>query len=158
MIYGSIQHSSTHAPLETLEIYREAIDWLRGLTAASPLGLRERHDGKMSLNVHTYATKPRSECRFENHRRTVDIQYTITGGECVEWSLVGDLEPDGDYLPDREKQYFCLPALPGPVTLWMPPGFLAVFHADDAHCPKIADGQNGEVLKAVVKIDASLLE
>jgi len=40
----------------------------------------------------------------------------------------------------------------------MPPRYFAIFMADDAHCPKINDGCNEEVLKAVVKIDTMLLQ
>jgi len=157
MIYGQIDYSSTLATLGQSEPWSEAMAWLRELTESSSLGITERHGGKMSLDVHTYRTKPREECRYENHRHTVDIQYTISGGECIEWALAGELEEDGEYQPRRDKQYFHVPTMTGSALIHMLPRHYSIFMADDAHCPKIHDGRHAEVFKAVVKIDTSLI-
>ena len=158
VVYGHIDYRSTFAQMEKHEPWKEAIAWLRDLTPETALGIAERYEGKMLLNVHSYRTNPREECRYENHQHTVDIQYTIAGGECIEWALANTLEVDGEYIAERDKQYFHVSTSSSPGMIHMLPRYFAIFMTDDAHCPKINDGSNQEVLKAVVKIDTALLQ
>ena len=157
MIYGNINNLGRNATLFHNHPWNEAFKWLGELGSKHPLGILERHDGQMTLNVHTYKTIPRSQCRFENHKHTIDIQYTITGGEYIDWANSDNLTPDGDYISDRDKQYFFNPMNSLNTSIHMAAHHFAVFMPDDVHCPKIHDGLHDKILKAVIKIESTLI-
>jgi len=157
MIFGHITHSESYRTLLANPVWQTAFDALGTLTRGSPLGITELNGKKQYVNVHEYDTIARDECRFEHHHHTVDLQYIIDGGECIDWAPAWELKSDGDYLEDKDFQY-----LHTPITqdkefsiLKMRAGYFAIFYPTDAHRPKVYDGLNQRVYKAVVKIDTS---
>jgi len=110
----------------------------------------------MFANVHGYATRSREKCRFESHRRYVDLQYCVRGGEVVEWQPLPALSASDSYDPNKDVIHYQL-QVASAASLRMSAGFFAVFFPDDGHMPKIADEQNAEVGKIVIKIDLNLL-
>jgi len=107
------------------------------------------------VNVMEYATLPREECTFESHRRYVDLQFTLAGGEFIEWRRAPELEISGPYAQDKDLQFY-RPAAAS-TRLHMPPRHFAIFYPTDAHLPKVADGVHASVYKAVVKVGLHLL-
>jgi biofilm protein TabA len=179
MIYGKLDTPSTYTPIIGHPVWEEALAALRGLDANSPLGITELRGKDMFINVHTYETLPESECRFEGHRDMIDVQYIIEGGELIDWVLKEELEEDGEYLVEKDFQYYQAPegssqesgvgnqesgvrSLGGavqPLTrVHLKAGYFGVFFPEDGHRPKLNDGLNEGVLKAVVKINRKLLE
>jgi YhcH/YjgK/YiaL family protein len=110
----------------------------------------------MYVNVHGYNTLPEDECRFESHKRYIDLQYCINGGEKIAWQLTSKLSPEGDYDPKKDFQFYG-PA-PSSTTLTLSPGCFAVFFPEDGHRPKQNDGANQSVWKLVVKINCKLID
>jgi YhcH/YjgK/YiaL family protein len=157
MIFGHIDEPSTFLPLSSHPMWSEAFAALAALDRDSPLGVTELRGEKMFVNVHTYETKPAEQCRFEGHRDMIDVQFMIDGGECIEWVLKEQLEADGDYLPERDFQYFHRPARPSLSRVHLLPRHFGIFFPEDGHCPKIHDGIHPSVFKAVVKIHRSLI-
>ena len=157
MIFGNIDTTSTYLPLAQSPIWQTAFDTLASLTCDSLLGTEFIRGDHMYINVHTYATKPREQCRFEGHRDMIDVQYVVGGGELVEWSLKTNLTEDGEYTAKTDFQYYTRPSAASLTQVHLTPRHFAIFFPYDCHCPQITDGVNESVLKAVVKIHRSLV-
>jgi YhcH/YjgK/YiaL family protein len=178
MIYGHISAADSYAHLLVNSSWKLSFDWLRTVTSSTPTGIQKLQGDEIYVNVHGYDTLPREECRFESHRRYVDLQYCISGGEIIDWSLASALEPDAAFDSDKDLQFYCQPQ-PGPSLagqrsasdvlissscllnsrlspLSMFPGSFAIFHPSDAHRPKVRDGVNPSVFKLVIKVDRRL--
>jgi YhcH/YjgK/YiaL family protein len=109
MICAKLDTPSTYTPLTGHALWGEVLAALRTLDEHSPLGIIELRGKDMFINVHTYETLPKDECRFEGHRDMIDVQYIIEGGELVDWILKEELEEDGPYLAEKDFQYYAAP-------------------------------------------------
>ena len=156
MILGKIDQPADHASLRRHPVWEEAFAWIERYAAIQPPGIVELRDKLMYVNVHGYETRPREACRYESHRLYVDLQYCISGGELIEWHPLRELAPKDEYDAVKDVVHHHSPAHPGAV-LRMGPGSFGIFHADDGHMPKVADGFNTRVSKLVIKIDRALL-
>jgi biofilm protein TabA len=174
VIYGHLSGPDAYAHLLVAPAWKLAFDWLKNATAATPAGIQQLQGDEVYVNVHGYETVPCEQGRFESHRRYVDLQYCLAGGEMIDWRLASELEPDGGYDGDKDVLFYRPPvsrvlgsrapesavsrgfALPA-TTLRMSPGSFAIFHPSDAHRPKVQDGVNPRVFKLVIKIDRKLV-
>ena len=120
------------------------------------MGITQLRGDDIYVNVMTYKTLPTDQCRYESHRKYVDLQYTITGAEVIDWLDAGDLKADGGFELDRDLQFY-LPA-PTRSQVHMRPGYFAIFYPSDAHRPKVSDGVHGEVFKLVIKMNLDLVK
>lgn len=157
MIFAKLNTPSTYTTLIGQPVWEQALGFLRELNERSTLGITELRGDKMFVNIHTYQTKPESDCRFEGHRNMIDVQYIIKGGELIDWHLKEHLEEDGTYLCKKDFQYYLVPANLSGTRVHLKTGHFAVFFPEDGHRPQINDGHNDSVLKAVVKIHRELL-
>jgi YhcH/YjgK/YiaL family protein len=172
MLYGHLSAPDAYAHLLSNPVWKLAFDWLKSVTVATPAGIHKLQGEDVYVNVHGYDTLPPEQCRFESHRRYLDLQYCISGGEMIDWSLASGLTPDGAYDADKDLLFYQspdsrlpdfavshLPALPlSPFfSLPMSPGSFAIFHPSDAHRPKVRNGVNQRVFKLVIKIDRKLV-
>jgi YhcH/YjgK/YiaL family protein len=136
-------------------IWKDAFNWLSTRPLDQPAGIYKIRGESMYANVHGYETKTRRDCRYESHRRYLDLQYCISGGEIIEWHPLARLEATDSY--DTEKDVIHHQSPPGPdAQLRMASGAFAVFFPSDGHMPKIADGVHPRVDKLVIKIDLGL--
>lgn len=128
----------------------QAVAWIRSLPADPEEGTFELSDDVRAL-ILRYPTTPVPTGRFETHRRYVDLQYTVAGGEVLEWIPRGSLVADGDY-DERKDLVFHQSKAPA-VRLAAMPGVFSIFTPLDAHRVGIqAEAGPPEVLKLVVKI------
>lgn len=155
MILNSLANSSSFEPYLKLPVFRRALDWLRSMPENQPLGIVELSGREMYVNVHGYDTLGREACRFESHRRYVDVQYCIRGGELIDYCPLGWLPGNDGY--DAEKDFIFHQAPAQFSTLRMTPGDFAIFFPDDGHRPKVHDGIHSAVHKLVIKIDLNLI-
>ena len=90
--------------------------------------------------------------RFESHRRYIDIQVSLDGGEVMEWTHVSGLAVQLDFQPDGDIAFYEQPARP--VTrLAVLPGHAAIFFPEDAHKPVLHLGdQPAPYRKLVFKV------
>jgi len=137
------------------EIWAEALQWIRQHSVSAELGIHKIRGEQMFVNVMTYDTEPRENCRFESHRRYIDLQYTIEGVEGIDYRNRADLEDDGAY--DEEKDLLFHKSAEAACTLSISGDTFCVFFPEDAHRPKVALGEPGPIKKLVVKIDLELL-
>lgn len=72
--------------------------------------------------------------RFESHRRYIDIQVPLTGGESMEWTPITGLSVQLDFQSDGDIAFYHPPVRP--ITrLAVPVDHAAVFFTSDAHKP-----------------------
>jgi biofilm protein TabA len=155
MTHGHLLSPDTYAPLLLDPVWNEAFDWLRNMPAEPAKGIHPLRGDEMFVNVMKYDTLPREQCNFESHRKYVDLQYTIRGGETIEWRRSSELTAAGPYDDPKDLQFYQLGD--APTRLHMPPGYFAVFYPSDAHLPKVLDGVHASVYKAVIKVGIHLL-
>lgn len=156
MLFGHLSTPATYDRLAHQPALQQALAWLRTMPEDQPEGIVELAGRDMYVNVHGYATLPREDCRFESHRRYVDLQYCIRGGELIDYCLLDRLPGNSGY--DAEKDFIFHQPPAEYSTLRMTPGDFGIFFPDDAHRPKVHDGRNAAVHKLVVKIDLKLFQ
>ena len=153
MLHASLADRGTYDTLLGHPVWLRVLEWLRDMPAGIPLGRHETLGEGMFASVMEYETVPRETARFESHREHVDLQYTISGSEGIDWCPRAELETDGPFAED--VQFWLPPAAPF-ATLVSPPGRFSVFYPSDAHRPKVRI-QSLHVRKLVIKIDIRLL-
>jgi biofilm protein TabA len=151
MIYGKLSDLEKLVPGTLPEVVTRSLSWLRGLPASPEIGRYELDESTgLYAMVMRYDTVSAEDSRYESHRRAVDLQYTIEGGEGIEWAHTGDLAADGDYDTERDLQFY----VPGESSALVKnlPGCFSIYVPTDAHRPKIQIPGHVDVFKAVVKI------
>jgi biofilm protein TabA len=155
MITGHLASESSYKFLTERAIWAAAFSWLRKASQSTPVGdypLQGFEDA--IVKVMAYDTKPIAMCKFESHRRYVDLQYTFSGAEKIAWLPTASLQPVDDYDDSRDLQFY-LPESSDTVVHKLP-GHFSVFFPEDAHRPQISDGLHDRIYKAVVKIPVNL--
>lgn len=155
MLFSHLDNPGTYQLLTRSQVWQQAMDWIKINSKNAEKGVYELRGQDMYVNVHGYDTLPEDQCIFESHRRYIDLQYCISGGECIAWQLSSNLIPDRDYDPERDFQFYKPGICAAHFTL--APGCFAIFFPEDAHRPKQYDGTNQSVRKLVVKISRGLL-
>lgn len=102
-------------------------------------------------SVDEYESKQKSDCKWEAHRKYLDIQVLIHGCEKIGVSLLrdgGSMKAKGDYNPEKDVQFFSGEG----DEITIRPGMFAVFFPEDVHMPKIACEGPEKIKKIVVKV------
>jgi YhcH/YjgK/YiaL family protein len=155
MLHGSLNEPDTYALLTAHAVWRQAFDWILKLTTDAPLGETELRGREMFASLQEYPTLARHEARFESHETYVDLQFTLSGGEGIDWIPRRQLKPDGPFGKDVQ---FWLPP-PEPLSaLAQVAGRFAVFFPVDAHRPKVRLSGHDRVRKGVIKIHRNLIQ
>ena len=117
-------------------------------------GLDKLPDGRHDIdgdNVYAIIIRgtgqTRSKAKLEMHRKYIDLQYVVSGGDDMGWKTYKLCKNSaGDYNPETDAELFSdTPS----VWLTLVPGDFAVFFPEDAHAP--GAGQR-EFHKVVVKV------
>ena len=147
MIFGHIDTID----LETVghEGVRRAIEYARTHDMDALVPGRNEVDGDdLFINACAYETRALEDCRFEAHRRYIDVQMVLEGAERIEIQQVSSLEAEPF---DEEADNMFLDGAAAASVLMTPGTFVACF-PEDAHKPGIADGEPRPVRKAVFKV------
>ena len=96
-----------------------------------------------------YQTRPAAQCRWEAHRRYIDIQYVVTGREAMGYAPLSTLKPTTDF--DQAKDVGFYDGTGSIITVEA--GMFAIFFPHDAHMPCMqVTGRPEPVRKVVVKV------
>lgn len=137
--------------------FKQVFQWLESFSPDTPDGIIDLGEPEFYANVHRYATKPVADCAWESHRRTIDVQMCLEGGEKIEWTLPDSPVHQGDYVQDKDRDEWTFPGTAlGEVTLR--PGLFALFLSGEPHRPMVHDGTHLLIRKVVVKLPIALLE
>jgi len=120
-------------------------------TAALPPGRYELRDGLYAL-VQEYRCAPAAEKRWEIHRERHDLQFIVSGEECIGWSAAL-VDPEA-YDPARDIAFG--DEVLSPTDLRLSAGHFAFFFALEAHRPGIIAPGAGDSARTVRKIVVKL--
>ena len=100
--------------------------------------------------VQTYETKDASECRFETHKKYIDVQYVRQGKEVMNYKLKDQLVVTED-LSEQSDVIFYEDATDYTSVL-VEEGSFALFSTQDGHMPGVKYNNKETVKKIVFKI------
>jgi YhcH/YjgK/YiaL family protein len=114
-----------------------------------PDGRVELDGDRMFALPQGYLTRPAAQCRWEAHRRCIDIQYIISGREAMGYAPLSTLKPVTAF--DETKDVGFYDGTGSIITVEA--GMFAIFFPHDAHmpCMQVA-GHPESVRKVVVKV------
>jgi YhcH/YjgK/YiaL family protein len=100
--------------------------------------------------VQEYQTKPFEEGRVEIHRRYMDIQYIVSGRECIVYHPFEGLTEEQPYDGQKDVAFYRRPAAISRIMLEA--GMFAIFWPQEPHLPSRAVSNPEKVKKIVVKV------
>jgi YhcH/YjgK/YiaL family protein len=130
---------------------------MQSLNADSEERRYEIQGDEIFANVESYETRMPEEAVLETHRKYVDIQAVLKGGERLECFARDGLEIERPYDEFKDAEFYKR-TTPGPTRVDLTPGSFITFFPHDAHMPGLVIGQESKVVKKVViKIGVELL-
>lgn len=147
MIYDKISNMKNYEGYS--KIY-EALSFLARLgNGELPEPGTELVKGESFCNPVEFTTKPEKECKFEAHRKYIDLHYIVEGVECIATADVKALEvvspfdetKDAGFYEGKEDGRYYLRS-----------GDFMVCYPSDAHKVGMMEQAPGAVKKVVVKI------
>ena len=100
--------------------------------------------------VDEYETKPFEQGRVEIHQKYMDIQYVVSGSECMGYAPLDGLQPHTPY--DGEKDVAFYDNCPALNRLTLKQGMFAIFWPNEPHLPGRSINRVEKVKKIVIKI------
>ncbi|MFM7846676.1 MAG: YhcH/YjgK/YiaL family protein [Planctomycetota bacterium] len=114
------------------ERWQRALEFLADpATAQLPLGRHDLDGDNLFALIQEYDTRPADVCRWEAHRRYVDVQYVASGCERIGIAALEAMTVDMAYDEQRDVGFFH--GTGDWVTL--PAGSFAIFLPHDVHRP-----------------------
>jgi len=146
MIFATLSQSDRYAALHPL--FARAFEYIRDtdLLALAP-GRYPIVGEQLFVIVENVPGRAREAAKLECHRKYIDIQLVLEGGEEMGWKSLADCaQPVSDYSAEKDIRFFH-----DAPTSWVavPPGHFCIFFPEDAHAPLVASGQ---VRKAIFKV------
>lgn len=148
--------------LDNWKMYFTGADWemvadfLASLHKGTAEGEYPLKGDEIFARVMSYETRDPEKAALEAHRRYIDIQSVLEGGEGIAWHETDGLNVLNSYDRDKDVEFFKSPAI-FPVRIDVTQGYFAAFFPHDAHMPQLnVKGLPLRVKKVVVKIKASL--
>lgn len=156
MIAGKIENWRKHPGFVDSKVWTEAFEWIEKNAAHSQEGIFPLEAEGCFVRVMSYSLKTREEANYESHLETIDLQFTIEGGEGIECHPVNELTPKGKYLEEKDFQFYETPDF-GSAFVKNFVGNFCVLFPEDGHQPQREIEGCTEVKKLVVKIPSKLL-
>lgn len=157
MIYGKFTSKSPRELFSGSKTWEMALKWLENNKNNTQEGIYPLGDDDFYARIMSYSLKSRENARFEAHRHTIDLQYTISGAEGIEIAPVDSLKPLNDYDEASDAEHLEKPAFPHAFVTNMA-GFFTILFPEDAHMPKLAVPGEVSVVKLVIKIPCRLVK
>jgi YhcH/YjgK/YiaL family protein len=134
------------APGSRLE---RALAWLvAGKAEGLAVGRHEIEGSDIFLLVQEYDSKPIDACKWEAHRKYIDVQCVASGVEYIDWAPLGACRVL-EYDSEKDFQDLATDEL---TAVTMKPGRFLVLFPADAHRPCRAFKTPAPVRKLVLKI------
>ncbi|MCU0105020.1 YhcH/YjgK/YiaL family protein [Acholeplasma vituli] len=107
---------------------------------------------KVRLIREDYVPKPLMQCYFESHQQYGDIQLVLEGTEIFGYLEANDLKFQISHPYNVEKDVLKGQSLGYFSTVLLTKGMFAMVFKDELHMPKLSNGTNDLVKKAVFKV------
>lgn len=132
-------------------IPKEVSDFLKNLSQETQIGHYEISENAYA-NIDIYETKFVENCKFEAHKKYIDIQMLLEGEEELDYMPVEGLEISEVYDKNRDVMFF-ENSDKKPDILKLKPFKFALIYPHEAHRPQMNAGSTSQkVKKVVVKI------
>lgn len=129
----------------------KVLEFLTSLNENSEVGHYEIDENSYA-NIDEYETKLFNVCKFEAHKKFIDIQMILSGVEQLDYISVNGLEVTQSYDTNRDVMFFKNPNNQ-PDTVILEPFKFAFIHPYEAHKPQMSiSNKPQKVKKVVVKI------
>ncbi|MDD2237676.1 MAG: YhcH/YjgK/YiaL family protein [Kiritimatiellae bacterium] len=151
MIHGKFTSKSPRDLFPGSKMWETALKWLENNQNNTQEGLYPLGEDGFYARIMSYSLKSRENARFEAHRHTIDLQYTISGAEGIEIAPTEALNPQNDYDEASDAKHFEKPAFPH-AFVTNSTGFFTILYPEDAHMPKLDVPGVDSVVKLVIKI------
>ena len=135
-------------------IPKEAADYLQILSGQSDSGHYELGNG-IYANIDIYEPKMFEDCRFEAHKKYIDIQMLLEGQERLDYTNIERLEILQEYDETRDVMFFKDSSKNFDSVILEPSKFVFIYPWE-AHKPQISTGYK-LIKKVVVKIPVNIL-
>ena len=147
MITDNIQNIAKYSIIS-----EKVSDFLKSLTPDFQIGHYVIDDCAFA-NIDVYNTKDHKDCKFEAHKKYIDIQMLLYGKEQIDVIDINSLEISVQYNEQKDVMFF-KNTCTKPASLLMTPYKFAVLFPNDAHKPQMNYDYNIslDVKKVVVKI------
>ncbi len=137
-------------------VSQKIIDFLKSISMETPQG-KYKIDEFSYVNVDVYQTKDLQVCKFEAHRKYIDIQICLSGFERLDIYNTEALAVAEAYDESRDIMFFENPKNTQDSIILQPGKFVLIF-PHEAHKPQIRlNNCPDKVKKAVVKIPIKLI-
>ncbi len=100
--------------------------------------------------VDEYETKPVEDGQLEIHRKYMDIQYIVSGVECIGAAPLEGLTEAIPYDGEKDLAFYEVPSQMSRLILTA--GMFAIFWPNEPHLPQRIASKSERVKKIVVKI------
>lgn len=126
----------------------KVLDFLKNLTPDTVTGHYEIDDTAYA-NIDVYNTKDITECRFEAHKKYIDIQMLLLGEERLDYVSVDGLDVSEEYSDEKDVMFFKEPKKHFD-TISLEPFKFAMLYPYEAHKPQVNIGNKSKTVKKVV--------
>ncbi len=135
--------------MKTIE---EALNYLKNITVTKEdAGKTFVVDDDFYYLVKASATKDLKDCKFESHKKYIDIQYIVDGHESFGLLDVCHLTANTEYNGDKDIMYYEKPNTDYSVAT-LSSGDFITFYPHDGHMPGIKVGESSVTLKVIGKL------
>lgn len=155
MIHGKLTNEMPLALFPDSKPWETAIKWLENNKNNHSEGIYPFGNDGFYARIMSYSLLAREKARFEAHRHTIDIQFTVSGAEIIEIFPADALNPLNDYSEAKDVEHFASPTI-SHASVTNASGFYTILFPTDAHMPKLLTPSASFVTKIVVKIPCSL--
>jgi biofilm protein TabA len=147
MIHDRLSNAALYRSIHTC--FGRAFDYLTTTALTDlPSGKQTIQGDELFALVNDYSTQPQEKCRFEAHRRYIDIQLMVRGVEQIGVANLATMSDDEPYVADRDVAFFRGQG----DLITLTEGTFAIFFPHDAHQPGIAVAEPVQCRKVVVKV------
>jgi YhcH/YjgK/YiaL family protein len=149
MIVDNIENAYLYTGLS--DGLKKAFEILADRTLSSKEDGRYDVDGdKLYYIIQHYTTKPIERDKLEAHRKYIDIQVVISGGELLAYASIEGLAVAQPYSEDKDIAFYHAPDKVSMVTLR--PGVFCILFPQDGHIPCCQLNGPSDVHKVVIKV------
>ena len=126
------------------------MDFIKNFSEAGADGRYEIKGKEIYAVVQSYDTQQAAGKKIESHKKFIDIQYVLSGGEVIGWLPAAGLTELSAYSEEKDVLFYHPADIITPII--MVPGTFAIFFPQDAHQPGCMYRQVEPVRKIVVKV------
>ncbi|MBQ8606336.1 MAG: YhcH/YjgK/YiaL family protein [Clostridia bacterium] len=152
MIFDCIENAEKYIAVN--EDFKKAFDFIKKATAESyPAGKYEIDGDNVYAMVQEYTTRQEDDCKYEGHRKYIDIQYMIDGIEYIDVVDLNKTKPITEF--DAQNDYSFFEKTEKANSCVVCNGDYAILFPHDIHRPGRAyKNEPAPVRKIVVKVKA----